>query len=179
MGSFFVCWYCRDNTNREWLTGCRVSCTIYQVTPTHPLFIEIAQLFTFPQNQPGCQNVHHYPLVLKGLELLDTASVSKFRQVLHSFVRMNGCQSDDLDEVTRPVVDKVKPKVWFKSSFRLTVPPYSFEHGRPAFGPSWTEFLYPECRHFDNDVTSTVNDVLTEHGGLLHVLPLAVAYFED
>ena len=30
-------------------------------------------------------------------------------------------------------------------------------------------FLY-----FDNDETSKIGDVLTEHGGLLHVLPLAV-----
>ena len=27
---------------------------------------------------------------------------------------------------------------------------------------------------FDNDATSKIDDVLTEHGGLLHVLPLAV-----
>ena len=27
--------------------------------------------------------------------------------------------------------------------------------------------------HFDNDATSKIDDVLTEHGGLLHVLPLA------
>ena len=45
---------------------------------------------------------------------------------------------------------------------------------RHAFGPSCTEFVYPECWHFDNDASSKINDVLTEHGGLLHVLPLAV-----
>ena len=28
--------------------------------------------------------------------------------------------------------------------------------------------------HFNNDATSKIDDVLTEHGGLLHVLPLAV-----
>ena len=28
--------------------------------------------------------------------------------------------------------------------------------------------------HFDNDATSKIDDVLTENGGLLHVLPLAV-----
>ena len=32
----------------------------------------------------------------------------------------------------------------------------------------------PECWHFDNDETSKIDDVLTEHGGLLYVLPLAV-----
>ena len=32
------------------------------------------------------------------------------------------------------------------------------------------EFVYPECWHFDNDATSRIDD---EHGGLLHVLPLA------
>ena len=30
------------------------------------------------------------------------------------------------------------------------------------------------CWHFDYDTTSKIDDVLTEHGGLLHVLPLAV-----
>ena len=40
---------------------------------------------------------------------------------------------------------------------------------KPAFGPSRTEFVYPECWHFDNDATSKIDDVLTEHGGLLHV----------
>ena len=39
---------------------------------------------------------------------------------------------------------------------------------------SCTEFVYPECWHFDNDASSKINEVLTEHGGLLHVLPLAV-----
>ena len=29
-------------------------------------------------------------------------------------------------------------------------------------------------RHFDNDATSKFDDVLTEHGGLPHVLPIAV-----
>ena len=39
---------------------------------------------------------------------------------------------------------------------------------------SSTEFVYLECWHFDNDATSKIDDVLTEHGGLLHVIPLAV-----
>ena len=30
------------------------------------------------------------------------------------------------------------------------------------------------CWHFDNDETRKIDDVLNEHGGLLHVLPLAV-----
>ena len=55
-----------------------------------------------------------------------------------------------------------------------TVPPFSYLHGRPAFGPSCTEFVYPQCWHFDNGATSKTDDVLTEHGGLLHVLLLAV-----
>ena len=37
-----------------------------------------------------------------------------------------------------------------------------------------TEFVYPECWHFDNDAISKIDDVLTENGGLLHILPLAV-----
>ena len=40
--------------------------------------------------------------------------------------------------------------------------------------PFCTEFVYPECGNFDNDATSKIDDVLTEHVGLLHVLPLAV-----
>ena len=47
-------------------------------------------------------------------------------------------------------------------------------HRRPAFGPSCTEFVFPVFWYFDNGVTSKIDDVLTEHGGLLHVLPLAV-----
>ena len=35
----------------------------------------------------------------------------------------------------------------------------------PAFGPSCTEFVCPECCHFDNDATSKIDDVLTEHVG--------------
>ena len=68
-------------------------------------------------------------------------------------------------------MNKVMPKVWctctpHRLAFRNTA--------RPAFGPSCTEFVYPECWHFDNDATSKIDDVLTEHGGLLHVLTLAV-----
>ena len=32
---------------------------------------------------------------------------------------------------------------------------------------------------FDNGATSKIDDVLTEHGGLLHVLPLAVNLCQD
>ena len=45
---------------------------------------------------------------------------------------------------------------------------------RPTFGPSCTEFVYSGCWHFDNGATSKIDDVLAEHGGLFHVLPLAV-----
>ena len=47
-------------------------------------------------------------------------------------------------------------------------------NGRPAFGPSCTYFVYPGCLHFDNGETSKIDDVLTEHGGLRHVLSLAL-----
>ena len=43
-----------------------------------------------------------------------------------------------------------------------------------TFGPSCTEFVYPGCWHFDYGATSKIDDVLTEHGGLVHVLPLPV-----
>ena len=46
--------------------------------------------------------------------------------------------------------------------------------GRPTFGPSCTELVYLGCWHFDNGATSKVDDVLLDHGGLPHVLPLAV-----
>ena len=42
------------------------------------------------------------------------------------------------------------------------------------FGPSRPEFVYPGCWHFDNSATSKFDDVLLEHGGIPHVLPLAV-----
>ena len=38
-----------------------------------------------------------------------------------------------------------------------------------TFGPSCTEFVCPGCWHFDNDATSKIDEVLTEHGGLLNV----------
>ena len=47
-------------------------------------------------------------------------------------------------------------------------------NGRPTFGPSCTELVYLGYWHFDNGATSKVDDVLLDHGGLPHVLPLAV-----
>ena len=43
-----------------------------------------------------------------------------------------------------------------------------------VLSPSCTEFVFPECWHFDNEASSKINHVLTEHGGLLLDLPLAV-----
>ena len=43
-----------------------------------------------------------------------------------------------------------------------------------AFGPSCTEFVYPGCCHLEFGASSKIDDVLTEHGRLLHVLPLTV-----
>ena len=37
-----------------------------------------------------------------------------------------------------------------------------------------TTFVYPGCGHFDKGATRKIDDVLIEHGGLPHVLPLAV-----
>ena len=76
---------------------------------------------------------------------------------------------------TRLGVDKVKPKARYGLStpYNYIVP--------PAFGPSCNEFVYPEYWHFDNDAIllliitySKIDDVLTEHGRLLYVLPLSV-----
>ena len=40
----------------------------------------------------------------------------------------------------------------------------------------YLHFVCPECLHLDldNSATIKIDDVLLEHGGLLHVLPLAV-----
>ena len=35
---------------------------------------------------------------------------------------------------------------------------YFFQHGKPVFGPSCSEFVDPECWHFDNDETSMIDD---------------------
>ena len=43
-----------------------------------------------------------------------------------------------------------------------------------TFGPSFTEFVYPRYWHFDNGAASKFDDVILDHGGLSHVLPLAV-----
>ena len=53
----------------------------------------------------------------------------------------------------------------------MSVCPYL--HGRPGFGPSCTEFVYPGCWHFDIGETSKIDDVLIEHDGLPYVV---VAY---
>ena len=48
----------------------------------------------------------------------------------------------------------------------MTVQHCAFQHGRPAFGPSCTEFVYPECWHLDFDVddaTSNIYDVIIVH----------------
>ena len=34
---------------------------------------------------------------------------------------------------------------------------FNMGDGRPAFGPTCTEFVYPECRHFDYDATSKID----------------------
>ena len=69
------------------------------------------------------------------------------------------------------------------SDYRLTKeqcwtdPQCCYLHGRPAFGPSCTEFVFPGCWHFDSGsikVRLFVDDVVSEHGGLLHVPPLAL-----
>ena len=81
---------------------------------------------------------------------------------------------------TRPGSKGSSPRYSLSPPFSLTkeqcwtVPQCSYLHGRPAFGPSCTEFVYPGSWHFDNGAKSKSDDVLTEHGGLPHVLPLAV-----
>ena len=57
---------------------------------------------------------------------------------------------------TRQGVDRVKPKDWFRYYYYSTV------------------FVYPESWKFDNGASSKIDDVLTEHGGLLHILPQTV-----
>ena len=37
-----------------------------------------------------------------------------------------------------------------------------------------TEYVSPRCWHFDNGATSKIDDVLSEYGGLLNELSLAV-----
>ena len=37
--------------------------------------------------------------------------------------------------------------------------------------------VYPECWHFDYDAISKIDDVLTEHGGLLHVLSYSLTFY--
>ena len=56
----------------------------------------------------------------------------------------------------------------------MTITLYPYPHWRPAFGSSCTGFVYPGCWHFDNSAKSKIDDVLIEHGGLPHVLPLAI-----
>ena len=47
-------------------------------------------------------------------------------------------------------------------------------NGRPTFGPSCTELVYLGYWHFDNGTTSKVDELLLDHVGIPHVLPLAV-----
>ena len=43
-----------------------------------------------------------------------------------------------------------------------------------TFGPSCTEFFDLLCWDFDSGAICKIDDVLIKHGGLPHVLPLAV-----
>ena len=47
-------------------------------------------------------------------------------------------------------------------------------HGRPSFGHSFTEFVYPECWHFEKGATWKFDDVLLNYGGVPFVLALIV-----
>ena len=67
----------------------------------------------------------------------------------------------------------------FSTPYRLTIKNSARLFNIVLFNMAWetcicTEFVYPQCWHFDNDATSKIDDVLIEHGGLLYVLPLAV-----
>ena len=43
-----------------------------------------------------------------------------------------------------------------------------------AFYPSYTEFVYPGCWHFEKGATCNIDDVPIEHGVLPHILTLTV-----
>ena len=45
----------------------------------------------------------------------------------------------------------------------LTTRNSAYLHGRPAFGPSCTEFVLPGCWLFENGETSLIDDVFNEH----------------
>ena len=48
-----------------------------------------------------------------------------------------------------------------------------------AFYPSYTEFVYPGCWHFEKGATCNIDDVPIEHGVLHYVLPFAVQFPPD
>ena len=61
----------------------------------------------------------------------------------------------------------------FDTPHRFTMA-LSILYGTPAFGPFFTEFVYPEYWHFEKGVTWKFDDVLLNYGGLPFVLPLIV-----
>ena len=67
------------------------------------------------------------------------------------------------------------PRYGLSTPYRLTIRNSArlFHHVLFNMG-DLSEFVYPECWYFDNGATSKIDDVLTEHGGLLHVLSLTV-----
>ena len=78
-------------------------------------------------------------------------------------------------KTTRLGVDKVKPKGWFKYFLQI-------DQGWLGFGGwvgvvGWVvgpQDFHVILWHFENGASVKVDDVLTEDGGLLHVLALAV-----
>ena len=48
-----------------------------------------------------------------------------------------------------------------------------------AFYPSYTEFVYSGCWHFEKGATCKIDDVPIEHGVLHYVLPFAVQFPPD
>ena len=83
----------------------------------------------------------------------------------------------DVDEFFLSI--RSSPRDGLSSPYRLTNKGLVWDcstmpclHGRPTVDPSCTEFVYPGCWHFDNGDISKFDDVLLEHGGLPHVLPI-------
>ena len=86
--------------------------------------------------------------------------------------------------ITRLVVDKVKPKEWFKYSLYCRLTTWNsarlFHHVLFNMGDLHSVLPALNLSTLNDGIlimmqqVDKIDDVLTEHGGLLHVLPLAV-----
>ena len=103
--------------------------------------------------------------IISSCTLLITAVISHMRE---REGKCGKCCFDCFEMELDPGSIRSSPRDGLSTPYRLTkeqcltVPPCPYLHGRTAFGPSCTVFVYPGCWYIDNGATSKFDDVLLE-----------------